>query len=395
LNIVLLCNSFLPHIGGKELVVYYLAKSYKELGHEVRVVGPTSWFKNRHFKCNFPVHRYPSLIRGKPEKLWIREREIYYQLVFDLKVWGCDVLHAHITYPFGYLAAEYKKKNPNIPLFITPHGNDIHTIPELGHGMRLDPVLNKKIGHALTVCDAVTAISESMATSILDAGAELSKIHNIPNGVDLDRFKKSNTYPDIRTWLNISKNEKIILSVGNYHSRKGQHVLIKAMPEIISKVHNARLILVGRGTEALIPLINELELENHITLTGSIPFPELVDDFSQDYLAGLYNASDIYVSAGVDEGSEGLSLAMLEAMAASTALVATNISGNRELVREGKNGLLIQSNSESALSTNLVALLCDNELREKMSVSARQDCEKYSWLSVAKQYISMYKQFTT
>jgi len=392
LNIVLLCNSFLPHIGGKELVVYYLAKSYKELGHEVRVVGPSSWLNNRQYKYGFPVRRYPSLVRGKPENSWLRERELYYQMVFDLNVWGCDILHAHITYPFGYLAAKYKKKHPTVPLILTPHGNDIHTIPELGHGLRLNPELNLKIEHAITTCDAVTAISESMASSILDAGADVSKIHNIPNGVDIDRFQKINNYPDIRQWLNLPENEKIILSVGNYHPRKGLQVLIKAMPEILSKVKNTRLILIGRGTDILKPLINELKLESHVTLTGSIPFPTLDSDSSKDHLAGVYNICDIYISAGIDEGSEGLSLAMLEAMAASTSIIATNISGNRELVSEKKNGILVQPNSEKALSEKIIALLLDNELREEMSVFSRKKCDKYSWFSIAKQYILMYEK---
>ena len=164
MNIVLYVPSYLPSIGGRELVVHYLATSLLSLGHRVRVVGPAGWWSHRKIRFDYPLHRWPTL-RG-----FFRDKVAFTQLLLDTTIWGCDVIHAHSTYPSGYSAARLKTIK-NFPLVITPHGEDIHTIPEIGFGQRLDPIQRPKIARSLQSAELLTAISDSIKASLLDAGA--------------------------------------------------------------------------------------------------------------------------------------------------------------------------------------------------------------------------------
>ena len=390
MKIVLYVNSFLPSVGGREMVVHYLAKAYRELGHDVRIFGASGWLKYRNLDLGYPVFRYPTT-RFLPS-----EETRLLQLLFDITFRGCDVIHAHATYPAGYIAARLKKYK-KVPLVITPHGNDIHTIPELGHGLRLDPEKDKKIRYAIKKADLLTAISKSIEASLLDADAEPHKIRLIPNGVDMQRFEMRNAQP-VYDWLSIHPSSKLIVTVGKYNPRKGQDVLIKAMPEILKREPMAILVIIGNKTEALIPLIEELGLSGKVILTGAIKPPAVynedpADEINvEDKIADIYLQSKMYVSAGVAEGSEGLSLAVLEAMACRLPVVASNISGNRDIVTDKQNGFLVEPGNHEMLAKAVLAILQDDSMQNQMGSKAKLVAEEYKWKKIAEMYLSIYQK---
>ncbi len=391
MKIVLYVNSFLPTIGGREMVVHYLAKAYQKLGHDVRVFGPSGWRENRNRDLGYPVYRYPTVANFFPNQTRLL------QLFGDVVCRGCDIIHAHVTYPAGYISAHLKKIK-NIPLVITPHGNDIHVIPELGHGLRLDPQKNKKIKYALDNAELLTAISGSVEASLLDAGASAEKIRYIPNGVDIERFSK-HAARNIFDWLGVPDSSKLIVTVGGYNRRKGQDVIVRAMPSVLKKEANAILVVVGRNTEALVPLIESLDLAGKVILTGGIAPPIVTGDQrniqvsgSGDRLADIYSRSEMYVSAGVAEGAEGLSLAVLEAMASGLPVVASNISGNRDIVVDHENGLLVEPGDHELLAEAILKVFHDEALRKKMKVKARAVAEQYRWQKIAAMYLDIYNE---
>ena len=398
LNILLFSHTFLPKIGGRELVVYYLAKSLQELGHKVRIFGPPRRANNSTLDLGVEIHRYHRLIRKRylENSKWVplRELEVYFHLMYDICFWKCDIIHAHTTYPAGYISARAKKILKNCGLVITPHGIDIHTIPELGHGMRLNQKVASKINYALDRADAITSISDGIRASLMEAGANKDKIFNVPNGVDIERFKSVCEMP-LSKFLHLSSDARAIVTVGNYHPRKGQEVIVKAMPSILASVPDAKLIIVGRGTDALRPLIQQLELDHVVLLTGSIEFPTTTfkkdTDIVEDKLASVLKNSDVFVSAGTQEGSEGLSLAVLEAMAAGLPVIATNISGNKDIIKHGINGFLVEPSNEKSLSKKIIEVLLNKKLRMRMSNEAFSVANQYSWLQVANNYVKVYE----
>lgn len=389
MNILLYTNSYLPTIGGREIVVHYLAREYQKLGHNVRVYGPAGWWKHRKLKFGYPLHRWPTL-RGL-----FREKVNRFTFMLDRKIWGADIVHAHSTYPCGYIAA-CVLKDKKVPIVVTPHGEDIHTIPELKFGLRLKPGLAPKIDRSLDRAQLVTAISMSVKESLKDAGVVENKIRFVPNGIDTERFCKN--VGGVRDWLDIDLNAPVILSVGNYHPRKGLEILIKAMPDIIKERPEAKLVLVGRTKGKLEPLVQEMDLNRSVRLTGPIPFPlsalSSMDspNGSKDKLAGLYREADVYVSAAMEEGAEGLSLAMLDAMAAGLPLVATRISGNRDLVSDGVNGLLVKPGDSKALAQSILETINNKRTVNDFGEKNRMTAENYSWRKIANQYLDVYTE---
>jgi len=389
-NIVLYVNSFLPHIGGRELVVHYLALSLSKLGHKVRIIGPGGWWRYRRIDFGYPVYRYPLLVRDLPEFIKLA------QLSLDVLLRGCDVIHAHVTYPCGYLAARLKDVM-RVPLVITPHGADIHVIPEIGHGLRLNPLLEPKVAYALSRADALTGISGSVIASLKDAGAPAERIFPVPNGVDSERFDRGSAAA-ARQWLNLSASAKLLVVVGNYHPRKGHEVVVRALPSILEAEPEARLVIVGRGnSEVLTPLVESLGLSDKVVCPGQVEFPLAAVGGADsarhplDRLADLYAAAETYISAGISEGAEGLSLALLEAMAAGLPPVASNVSGNRDIVAHGENGLLVAPGDVTGLAAAVLQMLGNTADREKMARQAKSVALAFSWQAIAQQYVDIYQ----
>jgi len=389
----MLCvNSFLPAIGGRELVVHYLARSLQELGHYPRVVCPGGWKQYRKLNYGYPVYRYPVLRKLFPEQVR------YVHLMLDIALHGCDVIHAHATYPSGYIASRLKRYK-DIPLVITPHGRDIHTIHELGHGLRLKPDIDQKIHYAIQHTELLTSISSSIKSSLLDAGAPSEKIRDVPNGVDIERFEKKIT-KNVYEWLSVPSDSRLIITVGRYNPRKGHEYLIRAMPLILKGDPKVQLIIIGDKTQVLRSLIQELNIADKVTLAGSIPPPANTGaaknakgaDNVIDWLAAIHQNGAVYVSAGMGEGAEGLSLAVLEAMAAGLPVVATNISGNRDIVKDGRNGFLVKPADHTSLAEGILKILGSKELRASMAREAKNVANKFSWNEIAKQYLNVYQE---
>jgi glycosyltransferase involved in cell wall biosynthesis len=355
-------------------------------------MGPAGVLALRKVRFPYPVHRWP-YFEGA-----LRDDLLTAELLLDSLIWGADVIHAHNTYPGAYAAARVKSLL-GIPLVITPHGDDIHMVPELGFGQRLDPLQKRKIAFCLDSADRVTAISAGVEASILDAGVDPGKVRRISNGVDLERFRNPDG-ADVRGWLRLEPDSRIIMTVGNYHPRKGHEVLARAMPAILAHIPSARLVIVGKEGGALSPLLESLGIQDKVRFTGVISFKPRESDAGAaggasdetDFLAALYAASNLYVSAATNEGAEGLSLAVLEAMGTGLPIVGSRVSGNRDVIRDGELGFLVPPGDAESLAGAIVRILGDGEMRGLMAVNARREATRYQWPEIARHYLDVYEE---
>ncbi len=392
MKIVLYTVSSLPTIGGMEMVVHHLARTLHELGHQVRVLTGGGCWSQRGFDLGYPIHRWPTL------KGVVPDQERLMRLLLDSGIWGCDVVHAHDTYLTGYAAARLKRYR-KIPVVVTPHGEDIHVIPEIGFGVRLNPRLAPKVSRTLEEADLLTAISAGVERSLLDAGARREKIRRIPNGVDNKRFLGPRTW-SVCAYFGIPAQARLILSVGNYYPRKGFEVLVRSMPIILAREPLAHLVIVGKGTEILHPLIRELGVGASVTITGPILYAMHAKGGCEgngtppglDPLADLYRASELYVSAGMSEEAEGLSLALLDAMAAGLPIVATEISGNRDVIVHGEAGFLVPPADPERLAQSVIEVLANSRLSSMMGCKAKEVAARYAWTEIARQYLAVYEE---
>ena len=391
MKILLFDNSHLPTIGGKEIVVHHLATQYQRLGHEVLVGGPGSYFAHRKVELGYPLRRFPNLPLVSFERSWKWRAS---QLLSSGRLGSgkFDLVHAHTTYPCAFYAAQaFRDGVPAVPLIVTPHGADIHKLPEIQFGKRLDPVLDEKICWSLTQCARATSISQGIRDSLVDAGMDEAKIVDIPNGVDIDRFGQQ-VELDARSELGLAETTKLLVTIGNAHPRKGHETLVEAVVECSKRRDDLHLVIIGHGLDELQQKITAAGHSQLVTIAGGLPFPVPGQTNPPDLLAALLQQSTAYISSSVGEGSEGLSLALLESMAAGTCIVATAVSGTKDIIRHEQNGLLVVPGSVEDMSAAIDRVCSDPSYRDALRRESKSDSNGYSWNAIARKYIGLFEE---
>ena len=185
----------------------------------------------------------------------------------------------------------------------------------------------------------------------------------IPNGVDVDRYRKA---VPIARWQDGTRN---LLFVGRHEPRKGLTELLKAYRILRKTGCDCRLLVVGSGPQ-------EREARRYV-MTRRLGGVEFLGRVSDDEKAQLFKTADVYVSPAT--GRESFGIVLLEAMAAGTAIVCSDIHGYKGVVRRGTDGLLVPPRKPKALAEAIRTLLADDELRERMGRSGTVRAEEFSW----------------
>jgi phosphatidylinositol alpha-mannosyltransferase len=185
----------------------------------------------------------------------------------------------------------------------------------------------------------------------------------IPNGVDVDRFRRA---VPIARWQDGTKN---LLFVGRHEPRKGLLELLKAYRILRSTGCDCRMLVVGSGPQ-------EREARRYV-LTRRLHGVEFLGRVSDDEKAQLYKTADIYVSPAT--GRESFGIVLLEAMAAGTPIVCSDIHGYKGVVRRGREGLLVPPRKPKSLAAAIGTLLSDAELRRRMSEEGEARAAEFSW----------------
>jgi glycosyltransferase involved in cell wall biosynthesis len=350
------------------------------MGHSVLVVGPGGVLRNRRSKFDYPLHRWfkiPFVTSETNAKLHLGKTGLLHSF---------DLIHAHNTYPAGYTAAILKDRLKK-PLVITPHGIDINIDRRINHGLRLDPAIDQKIQFALSRADAITAISDQVNKSLQNAGVDAKRITPLPNGVDVQRFQKPQSI-DAREYFNLSSDSELIVTIGNYHRRKGHELLIQAVRDARECNRKLALVIVGATSDALKSSVESEGLQDWVKFAGTIRQPKPGET---DIVAGLLQSAKAYVSSSISNTAEGMSLAVLEAMAAGACVIASNISGSADLLADGKYGLLVPANDAGALSKGILDVVTNNELRSNYQSMAAQRAREFSWEDITRRYLEVYE----
>jgi phosphatidyl-myo-inositol alpha-mannosyltransferase len=185
----------------------------------------------------------------------------------------------------------------------------------------------------------------------------------IPNGVDVDRFQRA---VPLARWQDGTRN---ILFVGRFEPRKGLLELLKAYRILKKTGCDCRVLVVGSG-----PLAREAR---RYVATRRLKGVEFLGRVSDEEKAQLYRTADVYVSPAT--GGESFGIVLLEAMAAGTAIVASDIHGYKGVVRRGREGLLVPPRDPKAIAAAVARLLNDDEERLEMAAAGRLRAEEFSW----------------
>jgi teichuronic acid biosynthesis glycosyltransferase TuaC len=261
-----------------------------------------------------------------------------------------DAIDAHYVYPDG-VAAVWLGQALSLPTVITARGTDINLIPRYAIPRRL-------IRQAIAGSAAMIAVSAAIKDALLDLGAPSDKVTVLRNGVDTTLFRPLDREM-ARGKLGLTR--PTLISVGLLIERKGHHRIVEAM----SQLPDFDLLIVGEGPEraSLTTLIDRLGLRAQVRLLGAQPHAEL---------PSLYSAADALVLASSREGWPNV---LSEAMACGTPVIASNVWGNPEVVREPAAGVLMEQNTPSGIADGVHRLFTHPPNREHTRVYA----ERFSW----------------
>lgn len=253
--------------------------------------------------------------------------------------------------------------------------------PSLGHR-----IFNHFINSTLRRADAVLCISHEIATEAKAIGLDEKKLVLIPNGVDTDLYSpiSSDQRSHLRQSLHLPPDAPIILYTGRLIQRKGIDILISAWPKVQAKHPTARLVLLGGSSMSLDAVTASIEEE--IRQLG--PDSGILAIGEQSDALPYVQSASIFI---FPSRREGLSNALLEAMSVGLPCVASAIGGNVDVIEDGVSGLLYPPESSPGLSEQLIRLLDDQALCQRLGTVARQKMlEHFEQKKVVTQTISLY-----
>lgn len=266
-----------------------------------------------------------------------------------------DLIDAHYYYPDGVAAALLARWFGK-PLTITARGTDLNLIPQYVLPRRMIEWAARRAAASIGVCAALMDVLRGW-------GHDPARLNVLRNGVDLQRFRPLPP-AEMRAELGVS-GEPLLLSVGHLIERKGHHVAIEALAELVKRRPGARLVVIGEGEEhgALTAQSARLGVADKVRFTGALPNTELLK---------WYSAADVLLLCSSREGWANV---LLEAMACGTPVVATNIWGTPEVVAAPEAGRLVAERSGPAFAAGVEVLLAAGVNR----VATRRYAEGFSW----------------
>ena len=257
-----------------------------------------------------------------------------------------------------------------VPVRIATHHGVIEGLPRWRERLHAWMV-NHNIAHKLV------AVSERTYQIALLEGVQAERISVIQNGIQPMPFEAEHRL-EVRKDAGIGADDPFLLSVGRLVHVKAHEVLVSAMPAVLKEFPNAKVGICGDGVLRgdLEAQIKSLGLEAAVKLFGA-----------QNNVAKFLSSADVFI---LPSRSEGLPIALLEAMSAGLPVIATKLEGLGEVVLDGVHGLFAPVDDPEALAEVILKLLRDPDLRARMGVSAKQRVnESYSLDRMGEQYLNL------
>ncbi len=347
--------------GGAEQVISNLAASIDPAKYRgVLCLFRPGWLQERSQGCGVPTYVIPT--QGMTDWRWaFRFRDL-------LKDEHVDLIHAHEfdANVQGTTVAAYL----GIPLVATVHGK--HYFWEK---------FRRRLAYRWVSRRAtMVAVSEDLRRFIVEnVGIASDRISVLYNGVNVPPAPVPADIETCRREMNVPDTDRVIGVVGNLYPVKGHQYLIDAIPAVLEKYPDTSFVFAGRGE-----LENDLKQQvNRLGLDKRVHFLGLRQDIPR-ILALL----DVFVLPSL---SEGLSMAILEAMMAGKPVIATRVGGNPEIVLDGETGFLVTPKDSHALAASLIALLKDRHLAIQFGEKGKRRAEhQFSLQIMVSAYQSLY-----
>jgi len=271
------------------------------------------------------------------------------------------VLHANTLHYTGCIAGAWAAKRHHLPLVATAQLGPLDHLP--ASTRRMADLYERVFGrYILRRAAHVLAVSEPARQHVVSLGARADAVSHSPNGVDHDRFGMSPVE---------GTDNPLVISVGRLLVNKGSILLVEAAGLLAATGAKFQLVFVGDGPlrSQLEARVSELGIGDQVQFVGHVRDPE-----------GWLRKAEVVVRASY---TEGLSLAVIEAMAAGRCNIVSDIPANKELIDDRRNGLLFRCGDAADLARALELAIGDPELRRRTARQAQQDSQQYTWERMA------------
>ena len=347
--------------GGVQSHVLQLAKVMRARGQEVSVLAPAS-----------PDVSLPDYVVSAGRAIPIPYNGSVARLQFSPAVHGrvrkwlaqgdFDVLHLHE--PNAPSLSMWALRVAEGPIVATFHTSTTKSLTLSVFQGVLRPWHEKIVGRI-----AVSDVARRWQMEALGSDAV-----EIPNGVDVDLLASAaplDGYP---------RPGKTVLFLGRYDEpRKGMSVLLDALPRVVERFGDVQLLIVGHGDE------DELRAQAG-ELAERMRFLGLVDDAGK---AAAMRSADVYCAPNT--GGESFGIVLVEAMAAGTPVVASDLDAFRRVLRDGELGSLVPVGEAAALADALIEVLDNDVVRQRYVAAGSEAVRRYDWSLVASQIMRVYE----
>ncbi len=281
-----------------------------------------------------------------------------------------DLIHAHFTYPSGYVGARLKE-NHKKPVILTVHEERDGFLKEIFSN-------NRNIIYTWNFVDKIIRVNEKDLMEFKRLQIDKSKLLFLPNGYSQDLFLPMDSN-NARIKLKLPLDRTILVNIASLEAYKGQKYLIEAMKKILVIRQDIMLYIVGQGSleNSLQSLINKYGLQDNVILAGG--------NKPREEIPLWMNACDVFVLPSL---SESFGIVQIEAMACGKPVVATRNGGSEEIIMNKKLGILVGPKDSDGLSRAILVALETEWDDEFIRDYARQ----FAWDGIAKGIVGVYKE---
>jgi phosphatidylinositol alpha-1,6-mannosyltransferase len=377
MRLCILSTEFPPGPGGIGTHAYELARWLTTAGWEVSVVAPQNYASRSEIEAfnqaqPFPVSHLRSLPGGTP----VRTVDRWRSALRWIRTWKPEMLLGSGSRAVWLTALIARRES--LPWVAVGHGTEFGTTGWLERKMTYD---------SFRAASGVVCVSSYTRDCMVRRGIVTHSVRVIPNGADPQRFaplppEQVHAFRADRGWNDC----RVLLTVGNVTPRKGQEVVIRALPQVLSRLPNVHYVMAGLPTQKV-----ELQrLAENLGVARNVHFSGRVES---KILPLLVNGCDVFVmtSRHTSGGDfEGYGIAVIEAALCGKPAVVSAGSGLAEAVVPDRTGLVVPQNDTEATAAAILRMLTDNGLRERMGEAARMRAiQEQTW----EQRVSEYADF--
>ncbi|GAA3762127.1 glycosyltransferase family 4 protein [Micromonospora maritima] len=367
---LLITNDFPPRPGGIQSFVHNLA--VRQPAGSV-VVYASSWRGAAKFDADQPFE----VVRERT-KVLLPTPLVARRAARLARAYDCDTVWFGAAAPLGLLASGLRRRAGIRRAVALTHGHEVGWAALPGARAAL-----RRIGRGV---DVTTYLGEYTRVRLARALDGLTELRRLAPGVDVDTYHPGVDGGQVRLRLGLA-DRPVVVCVSRLVPRKGQDMLIRALPEIRRRVPDAALLVVGGGPyrATLEKLARQTGVERDVVFTGSVPTAEL---------PAHYAAGDVYAmpcrtrNRGLDV--EGLGIVYLEAGATGLPVVAGDSGGAPDAVRDGETGYVVRGRDVAQLADRVSTLLADRDLARQFGAAGRAWVEReWRWETQAERMAAL------